>query len=207
MRTWTRYLMWSTVSLVGVLALVHLVWLDVGIVPASPRTASASLSPALRAGDVVLVARRAQVGAERLVRCLDPDSPSAYVAGRVQGVAGERIAIVQSHVRVNGVERAYRTGCDVAAAPPTPNRASEVQCEVVDSAHPYAVWRSRGANQADAHAGVEPTKVYLVSDNVSEHADSRDFGQLPAASCGVIAFRLVSAQGFSDVAHRMSVIY
>jgi type IV secretory pathway protease TraF len=207
MRRWIRYLLWSTLSAIGVLALVHFIWLDVWIVPASPQTAAASLAPALRAGDVVLVARRAQVGAERLVRCLDPDSPAAYVAGRVQGVAGERVAVVQSRVRVNGVERAYRTGCDAAEAPPNPRRAGDAQCEVVASAHPYAVWHSRGTNQVDAHAGVEPGKVYLVSDNVSEHADSRDFGQLPVASCAVIAFRIVSAQGFSDVAHRMSVIY
>jgi hypothetical protein len=54
---------------------------------------------------------------------------------------------------------------------------------------------------------VEPSSVYLISDNRLFPFDSRDFGPLPTASCKeTFIFRLVSRLGFSHVKSRLTWI-
>jgi hypothetical protein len=49
--------------------------------------------------------------------------------------------------------------------------------------------------------------VYLVSDNRQFPYDSRDFGLVERATCKeMVFFRLLSAEGWKDVAHRFSLI-
>ena len=48
--------------------------------------------------------------------------------------------------------------------------------------------------------------LVIVSDHRLKHYDSRDFGQVPAASCHRIGFRLWSVEGWKDSEHRMQFL-
>ena len=60
---------------------------------------------------------------------------------------------------------------------------------------------------ADALADVPSGHVYLVSDNRQFPWDSREFGPVERTTCAeTVFFRLVSKDGFFDVANRLTVI-
>ena len=60
---------------------------------------------------------------------------------------------------------------------------------------------------SEADAEVPDQQVYLVSDNRQFPWDSREFGPVERSTCvETVIFRLVSKEGFFDVANRFTMI-
>jgi signal peptidase I len=74
-------------------------------------------------------------------------------------------------------------------------------------------WFTRGnerkaATQTASKTEVGPGMVFLLSDNIDFHDDSRDYGTLEASTCTEkIVFRLWSDGGFKDEENRLSYIH
>jgi hypothetical protein len=71
------------------------------------------------------------------------------------------------------------------------------------------VKHKRGSSKAqdEYSVSVEDGRVFLVSDNRMFPFDSRRFGTLDEKSCKEsVVFRLISADGFSDVENRLMFI-
>jgi signal peptidase I len=175
-------------------------------------TLSASVAPTLDGGDFVLLLTRGTPGFGDLVRCKDPDDPAQYVVGRIAGVEGDVVEIAGRSVEVQG--RRYNPS---QSCPPRkyktlhPNTEAEVEleCGVVDMG---GGWHHRGRTKGTVNPVTSKTEVgqgmvFLLSDNIDLHDDSRDFGTLERASCTErIIFRFVSKNGWSDEDPRMTVI-
>lgn len=120
------------------------------------RVASGSMAPTLRAGDVVLVDRRAVALAElergELVTFRSPATGEEMLK-RVVGLPGERVMTVDAVVHVDGVplEEPY-----------------------VD----FSDWEG----VFNAEVTVPPDAVYVLGDERASSVDSRDLGPVPAAA-------------------------
>lgn len=210
MKKLLRGFLWVLVTCAGLLALVYFTLLDVWVVPVDDPLLAASLAPALHAGDVVLVWRRGGVAYRTLVQCKDPQAPGRFVAGRVYGTPGTRVRITDGDVYVDDKKEETRVQCGaVEMVEPKTGTMTALVCQLEGSLTEAErpILHAVQANELETHAGVEPEKMYIVSDNRAMHLDSRDLGQLPQASCRPIVFRLMSAQGFSDEGARLTIVH
>jgi len=85
-----------------------------------------------------------------------------------------------------------------------------MQCNVIEMG---GGWHYRGNEKKVAPTAVFKHEVgegmvFLLSDNIDFHDDSRDYGALEASSCTEkIVFRLWSDTGFKDEDSRMTFIH
>ena len=183
--------------LVGGLAAVGFVYavsFDRWTVPPEDPALAASVEPTLHSGDLVLLWTHGGIDRGDLVRCTDPKDPSAYVVGRVLGVAGDRIEIDGDGVRTNdkpaeklGIcERPTRTVRD-----PLGSDQLEIDCitEVLHGKRHLALVGERTIFATKAE--VDPGKLWLVSDNRRFHLDSRDFGPIDRTTCSRLFYLLL----------------
>lgn len=208
-----RGLFWIGV-VVGVLCLIaRLTFCQTWTIP-DDALLSASVAPTLSGGDLVLILTRGTPGFGDLVRCPDPEDASAWVVGRIVGVAGDIVETSGAQLSVNGKRFEGESACNPSTVTVKhPDTSSEVQlhCDVVNMG---GGWHYRAY---DAKAGADASGTtrrevgagmfYLVSDDRKFHDDSRDFGPVPVASCKEkIFFRLVSKAGWGDDKARLSYI-
>jgi signal peptidase I len=214
MRKMFRFLFWFaliTGVIIGLLRLTAIRWWRV---PASDRYLSASVSPSIQGGDLILLWRLTRPGFGDLTLCPEPGHPERVVIGRVIGEEGDHVEVTGATITLNGKRLPTETRC---AGKPTKERAPDSEVEVEQNCSMEVVGggvHMRGELAADVtlprDASIEAVPVgqlWLVSDNRLFPYDSRDFGPVPRASCKeTVFFRLVGSGGFFDKTRRNQYI-
>jgi len=210
MRAWLKVILWFAVA-IGVALLVLRQFFAAWTVPMDDALLSASIEPTLSAGDLVIVVRNGSVSRGNLVRCSDPDAPGRFVVGRAMGKSGDHVEMNEEVVTLDG----HRTPSPRACDPPSltihdPRNGEDIDlyCSIEDYGdRSFSALRAAQRPEAPTKATVEQGLWFLVSDNRHVHLDSRDYGQVNAQACQHIVFRVVSAAGFGDSNHRLSIIW
>lgn len=208
-----RGLLWVA-AVIGVIALLaRALFLDTWTFPDDRRFA-ASVAPTLRAQDRLVLLKESAPSVGDLVRCTDPESPSDFIVARVAGRVGDHVEIDGALIRLNGRTYDSESACPERSVKlPNPNEGPDIEvgCGKVTMG---SGWHYRGASLKPrfgfdkVSADVRPGMLYLVSDNRDWHDDSRDYGQVPVASCSrKIIFRLWGAPGYSDDPQRFEFIH
>lgn len=212
MQKFLKAVLWTAIALVVIGGLLRALLFKTWTLPDDLQLA-ASIEPTLSNQDTVVLLTRGKRGFGELVRCKDPDDPAKYAIGRIVGVEGDTIEIKGRHLYVNG--KAY----DPAQACPEgkysyihPNTEAEVdlQCGVVEMG---GGWHYRGNEKKNIPPAVFKMEVgagmvFLLSDNIDFHDDSRDYGTVERDSCTEkIVFRLWGANGLKDEEKRLSYIH
>lgn len=209
----SRGLLWTVVLAGGGVLLARALLFDLWTFPDDRRFA-ASVAPTLRGQDLLVLLKESSPSVGDLVRCTDPESPSDFVVARVAGRAGDHVEIEGRTLRVNGRSYDAESACpDRSVTLPNPGEGPdiEIQCDKVTMG---SGWHYRGFNLKPrfgvdkASATVRPGMLYLVSDDREWHDDSRDYGQVPVASCSrKIIFRLWGSAGMSADPLRFEFIH
>lgn len=172
----------------------------------------ASVAPTLASGDQVLLLTVGTPSVGDLMRCKDPEEPSAYVVGRILGKGGDSIEIGSGVLKVNGYGVSSSEAC-ADHGPPVLSPESRQRVDLVCGRVEFAGgWHLIGRvpkakSEPPKTYKVDPGRVFLVSDNRDIHDDSRDFGAIPLANCDRrIAYRLWSASGWTDSKRRLTLI-
>lgn len=173
---------------------------------------SASIAPTLRGGDTVLVLFRGTPGFGDLVRCPDPEEPGRWVIGRIVGVEGDTVEVENHILRVNNTTYTSTEACKKSTfTVEHPQTGSEVDmvCARLDLGgdwHYRGYTRHRRTTSRKKHT-VGTGRVFLLSDNIDIHDDSRDYGAVQADLCTErIVFRLWGKNGWTDSENRLTVI-
>ncbi|MEO7112239.1 MAG: S26 family signal peptidase [Polyangiaceae bacterium] len=213
MRSFFRGVAW----LLGILAVLALILyatvFDVWVVPSDDPSFTASILPTLAPGDILLVTRHGSAPSfETLEKCADPDAPGRFVVARVAGVAGDKIEISKDGFRRNGQALSIgSTGCDtrtVDVENPTSHEVVSLSCNRTDAAGlSHGILRGTADFENDVAATVDPNRIYLLSDDLHFHQDSRDYGQIEPGTCQHIVFRLFGALGITDGSRRFALLW
>jgi signal peptidase I len=197
----TRGLLWTAVIGGGAFLIGRALFFDLWTFPDDRRFA-ASVAPSLRAQDVLVLIKQSEPAVGELVRCVDPDDPQGFVVARVGGRARDHIEIEGPTLRIDTRTYNAESACrDRDVTLPNPGEGADIEV-VCDRVAMGAGWHYRGHSAKPRFgvdkvtADVRPGMLYLVSDNRDWHDDSRDFGQVPVASCThKIVFRLWGGMG------------
>lgn len=214
MRKMFRLLLWVALVVgvfVGVLRATAIRWWRV---PRDDRYLTASLSPSVRPGDLVLLWRLTKPGFGDLVMCPEPGHPERVVVGRLVGEAGDALEVNGAAITINRKRQVDEGNCTqrtFTEQSPATGLEVEQSCSLETLGGGYHL---RGdvpevalANHAPVKTTVPADMVWLVSDNRLFPYDSRDFGPVPRPSCTeTVFFRLVGARGFFDSATRNQYI-
>jgi len=197
----SRGLLWTTAILGGAFLIGRALFFDVWTFP-NDRRFAASVAPTLRADDLLVLMKESTPAVGELVRCVDPDDPKGFVVARIAGRSGDHLEIESFSLRINGRRSDSEGACpERVFTLPNPGEGAdiEVTCDKVTMG---GGWHYRGHNAAarfipdKVTADVRSDMLYLVSDDRDWHDDSRDFGQVPVASCThKIVFRLWGGMG------------
>ncbi len=211
MRTWLKLVVWIA-GMAGAVGLVlHFFFFEVWRVPSDDPLLAASIEPTLSAGDLVLVTRRTSVDRGELLRCADPDAAGRFVVARAIGRYGDQVEVKDEVVLLDGKHVPSPRACEpptVSVHDPRIDDDVTLACSVEEfSDLTFSVLRARERAEPPTNVKVEAGKWFLVSDDRHVHLDSRDFGEVGAASCQHVLFRLVSAAGFTDVGRRLTIIW
>ncbi len=207
-----RYIFWVSLlvaALVGVLRLTAIRWWQV---PLGDPYLEASIAPTLRGGDWLILWRATAPRSGDLALCPDPTAAARQVIGRFAGVQGDHVKVLKNAVTINATVADNTGSCD-SFKTIDPGTGLEVaqgcnEEELAEKTHLTAVVRDGDPPPADVDQDVREGKVFLLSDNRQFPWDSRDFGPVDRGSCSEkIVFRLVSKDGFFDVAHRFALIH
>lgn len=197
----SRGLFWTVAIGGGALLIGRALFFDVWTFP-NDRRFAASVAPSLRADDILVLLKQSNPSVGDLVRCTDPDDPAGFVVARVAGRVGDHLEIEGASIRLNGRRNDAEGSCrERQFTLPNPGEGAdiEVYCDKVTMG---SGWHYRGFSVKPRFgvekvtADVRPGMLYLVSDDRDWHDDSRDFGQVPIASCpNKIVFRLWGSAG------------
>jgi signal peptidase I len=215
MRKMFRFLFWVALTLGAMVGLLRLTAIRWWRVPADDKYLSASVSPSIRGGDLILLWRLTRPGFGDLVLCPEPGHPERVVIGRLIGEDGDSVEVNGATITLN--EKRLPTESNCAGKPfkeRAPDSGSEVEqhcsLEVVGGGvHMRGEVPSSDVTAPhDAKtAAVPPGHVWLVSDNRLFPYDSRDFGPVPRQTCReTVFFRLVGSGGFFDTTTRNQYI-
>jgi signal peptidase I len=182
-------------------------------VPSDDPYLSASTSPSVRAGDLILLWRLTRPGFGDLVLCPEPKQPGRVVIGRLVGESRDDLEVNGADIVINRKRQTVESIC----APRTfsehdPGTGIEVEqyCSVEDlggGAHQRGEVLAQGIRPSDVKTTVPEGQVWLVSDNRQYPYDSREFGPVPRETCTeTVFFRLVGAGGFFDAKARNQYI-
>lgn len=209
MKELTRLVLWLGGILGAIGLLLYLLVFDVWVVPRGQEVQfPASILPTLMPEDKLLIQRGRVPRWGELARCASPQTAGEYVVGRVFGVPGDRVEVSDGGITTNGKPFTSRTWCkqQVVAHPITGNLVT-MQCGVADTGS----WTFEYLTNSEMITGtrsalVEAGRLYLVSDNRVMHHDSRDFGQVDAATCEHIVFRLWGER-YTDSSRRFDILW
>ena len=203
--------LWVFGILGAISGVLYLTAFDVWTVPADDAMLAASVEPAIRAGDILVVSRSHSGERGTLVRCADPrpTNPGGWIVARVLAKPGEKIDIQGDNVNVDAKRNPSPYACEPTTMKhPETGQDVELSCSMEDTGEiKFGAYRAKTRVGVPVKATVEAGKVYLVSDNRYIHLDSRDYGQIEPASCQHVLFRLWGKEGFGDAAHRFNVIW
>lgn len=211
MRKFLKGLLWSLGILLAVAFGLRSLVLDVWTVPDDPVLA-ASIAPTLAAGDVVMVLTRGTPSFGDLVRCPDPESPAAYIVGRIAGVGDDVVDTDGIALVVNNTRYDAESVCPepkLMIKHPSTGVDVQISCDIVvmgGGRHLRGV-SPKGPLERKLRNEVRPDTVFLLSDNRNFHDDSRDYGAQPRDACKQrIFFRLWGAGGWSDEERRLTYV-
>lgn len=208
-----RFLFWSALIVGGVIGLLRLTAIRWWRVPQDDRYLTASISPSVRGGDLILLWRLTKPGFRDLVMCPEPGHPERIVIGRLVGQQRDEIEVTGANLTINGKRQPVEGNCAerkfTERDPETGNQVEQF-CSLEDL-------NGRGSfrgelsgslhRPTDVKTTVPSGMVWLVSDNRLFPYDSRDFGPVPQETCTeTVFFRLVSAAGFFDASTRNQYI-
>jgi signal peptidase I len=215
MRKMFRFLFWVALVVGGLIAVLRLTAIRWWRVPADDKYLTASISPSVRAGDLIVLWRLTKPGFGDLVLCPEPGHPDRVVIGRLVGEPGDQVEVTRANITVNG--QPLRTEGRCTRSPfkeNAPDSGVEVEqpCsleEVGGGVHERGEVPLSGVsapNDAKTEA-VPQGQVWLVSDNRLFPYDSRDYGPVERATCReTVFFRLVGTGGFFDSTTRNQYI-
>ena len=212
MQKFLKAVLWTAIGLALVGGVLRVLLFKTWTLPDDLQLA-ATIEPTLHNKDTVVLFTRGKRGFGELVRCKDPDDPTKYSIGRIVGVEGDIVEIKGRSLFVNG--KAYNP---VQACPagkywyvhPHSEAEVEMQCAVVEMG---GGWHYRGNEKRNVPPAIFKTEVgvgmvFLLSDNIDFHDDSRDYGTLERSACTEkIIFRLWGESGFKDEEKRLSYIH
>jgi signal peptidase I len=196
-------------AIVGAVGLLlYLYVFDTWEIPGNDPLFVASIEPTLKPQDRILTSRRSTPTFGELSRCLIPDGSGTYTIGRVFGVEGDTVEVLNERVTVNGKAPATRFGCGTTnVVHPVSQAQLTLRCSVEDNGpFTYSVLVHPEFREGQTLTKVEPGKVFLVSDDRHIHLDSRDFGQVDASSCQHVVFRLWGER-FTDSSRRFNILW
>jgi signal peptidase I len=207
-----RVLLWSAVVIAAIVGLARAVAIRWWRIPQTEEYAwlAASVTPTLRAGDLILLWRLTKPAYGDLVVCPDPEQPDRVVIARIVGEGEDTIKIDGSRMTVKGKPIATEMNCGYfLVTNPETGAEHKQQCEL-------EVVGSQTHTRGNADAKMMPVtvestvpegKVYLVSDNRQFPYDSRDFGPVDLDTCTeTVVFRLLGLGGFADSGSRFTFI-
>lgn len=207
-----RKLIWTLVIIGAIGGAARLFLIDVWKIPENSTSFAISTEPTLSEGDLVLLLTRGEPGFGDLVRCTDPEDASAFVVGRIGGLASDSVVATGHGLVVNGKKYDSEMACPEPSSTVVHPVSGEKVTLVCDQVQMGGRLHYRGIAtkreiftpiQANVGAGM----VFLVSDDRSYPHDSRTFGAIPLASCkNRIFFRLWSKDGWADDKRRLSYI-
>ena len=206
-----RFVAWTLLALGAMLGILRLTAIRVWQIPIGDPYLEASLAPSLQGGDWIVLWRATQPVEGDLVLCPEPKAPSRPVIARILGEGSDHIKVQGSVVVVNRSTFDAESGCDhFTVRDPASGREVEQGCRrelVAGSTHLRGEISNAETKPADYEADVPHGRVFLISDNRQFPWDSRDFGAVDRGNCAeTVIFRVVSKDGFFDVAHRLSLI-
>jgi len=212
MQKFVKALLWTAIGLALIGGVLRLLIFKTWTLPDDLQLA-ASIEPTLHNKDTVVLFTRGKRGFGELVRCKDPDDPTKYSIGRIVGIEGDVVELKGRRLYVNGKVYDHVQACPAGKysyVHPHSEAEIELQCGVVEMG---GGWHYRGnerkatppnAFKAEVGAGM----VFLLSDNIDFHDDSRDYGTLERSACTEkIVFRLWGERGFKDEETRMTYIH
>jgi len=201
--------------LVGVARAIAIRWWRV---PNEDPELVASIAPTLRGGDLVILWRLTEPDVGDLVLCPEPARADGeggrIVIGRIIAETGDQVEVKDGAIFINDKPLLTESGCPEATFT-VQNPRSDVEIEqscVIErlGATLHKVGRrAEGVASPRDQAAVEVNRgqVWIASDNRQLPYDSRDYGSVTRAECSeTVIFRLVSEQGYFDVASRLTVI-
>jgi len=212
-----RLVAWTLVVVGVIVGLARLTVIRWWRVPLGDPYLESSLAPSLRGGDWVLLWRGSAASEGNLVLCPEPKAPGRYVIGRILAESKDHIRVTSDGVQVNNRSFETESSCDgFEVKDPNTVRGSDPGVDVRQGCRREVVGNQthlRGElnpnlpKPSDAEADVPMGSVYLISDNRQFPWDSREFGPVERTTCAeTVFFRLVSKDGFFDVANRLTVI-
>jgi len=214
MRKMFRFLFWVALILGAMIGVARATAVRWWRVPQADRYLTASISPSLRGGDLILLWRLTPPNIGDLVLCPEPNHPERVVIGRIVGKGRDEVEVTGADVSRNGHRYTVSSNCaprTFSESDPESGVQIEQACSIEDV---NGTTSMRGELSSNApppkdvpKASVPRDSVWLVSDNRQYPYDSRDFGPVPLEACTEkIFFRLVSSGGFSDADHRNQYI-
>jgi signal peptidase I len=211
MAKFLRYLAWALLiaaMVIGVLRFTAIRWWQV---PSDDPYLDASITPTLQGGDWIILWRATPPKSGDLALCPEPKT-NRPVIGRLIAAGGEHVKMTKDALIVNQQPSDNQSSCDkFTVHDPASGLELKQICSnevVADKTHMIGMLRDGSANPADADLDVPPGQVFLVSDNRQFPWDSRDFGPVERSLCPEsVVYRLVSKEGFFDVANRLSLIH
>ena len=146
----------------------------------------------------------------------DPEHPAGfphsrrYVIARIVAEGGKHVKLGDG-LLVNGRSFDTESGCDpFSVRDPDAHAETSQSCrrEVVGSrTHLRGELIASLPKPKEADVEVPSGHFFLVSDNRQFPWDSREFGPVERSTCmETVVFRLVSKEGFFDVANRLTLI-
>ncbi len=206
---------WTAVVLavlIGVLRLTAIRWWQL---PGNDPYLDASVEPTLHGGDWIVLWRATTPKFGDLVLCPEPKSNRPTI-GRIAGESNDHLKLTGSALAINNAPVEVEGKCDQFHARDPVSSSDVVQScsfEVLNGrTHPRGNQIQTdqapiGDKPPDPEFDVPSGQVFLLSDNRALPYDSRDYGTVDRGSCvETVVFRLVSKDGFFDVANRLSLI-
>ncbi len=214
MRKILQILFWTALVLGVVIGLSRAVAIRWWRVPSDDPYLSASTSPSLRAGDLILLWRLTPPSFGDLVLCPEPKRPERVVIGRIVGESRDDLEINGADIVLNRKRQIIESNCNhpdtFAEHDPSNGIKVEQRCtfeELANTTHMRGELLTQGVRPSDVKTTVPDGYVFLVSDNRQYPYDSREFGPVPRETCTeTVFFRLVGAGGFFDTKSRNTYI-
>jgi signal peptidase I len=214
MRKMFRFLFWVALIVGSLIAVARLTAIRWWRVPQDDKYLTASVSPSLRGGDLILLSRLTKPTIGDLVLCPEPNHPERVVIGRIVAQGRDEVEVVGADVSRNGRRHVTEGNCAVRTFiehDPETSVQVEQSCsmeDVNDSTSFRGELASGAPRPKDVKTTVPQGSFWLLSDNRQYPYDSRDFGPVPREGCNEkIFFRLVSAAGFFDAEARNQYIH
>jgi signal peptidase I len=213
MRKMFRFLFWIALVLGLLIGLARLTAIRWWRVPQDDKYLTASISPSLRGGDLILLWRLNKPALGDLVLCPEPKHPERVVIGRMVAQARDDVEVTGADILRNHKRRAIESNCTTRTFvehDPETGVQVEQSCSMEDvngSTSMRGELASDTPRPKDVQTRVPDDSVWLVSDNRQFPYDSRDFGPVARETCTEkVFFRLVGAGGFYDAETRNTYI-